>query len=355
MLEEIYEKLNVAYENLKIEFHSECKKTFVLYDGTKTCKSLHRFEEFVQFYYEKKKHNYISGLAKSENRKEYFLRNIEIIKSKFMDGYHYQELPITTHKKEGEKIESIKKYKHHIERDYLEGLKSVIEKWEKPCFLTLTRVSFKRHELYNGVRDAKEAFEKIYQKCQKRFRRNKGIKLICLVSLECNYNPIKKTYNPHFHIITATKEIAILLNIEWLKQLKKNASYAAQDLQVVKNPLEKLIEVLKYSTKIFTDPDMKKGKYKTSDPVVYAAAIHEIYKAFKGLKLVNSYGFSLPKIEKETKTQIVPKTNTKEWLYQSQLRNYVDIEAGELMYKERQLPSVKVEYLMENNIDIKKN
>ena len=231
----------------------------------------------------------------------------------------------------------------------------IVEKWEKPCFLTLTRVSFKRHELHKGIRETKKAFQTIFQRCQKRFRRNKGPKIVCLVSLECNYNPIKKTYNPHFHIITATKEIAILLNTEWLKQLKENASYKGQDLQVIKNPLKKLIEVLKYSTKIFTDPDMKKGKKKTSDPVVYAAAIHEIYKAFKGLKLQNSYGFSLPKIEKETKTQVIPKSDTKKWNYMSKLRSYVDTETGELMYKEKHLPSAKVEYLMNHQLNTTSN
>ncbi len=35
-------------------------------------------------------------------------------------------------------------------------------------------------------------------------------------SLECNFNPITKKYNPHLHLIVASKEMADILIKEWL-------------------------------------------------------------------------------------------------------------------------------------------
>jgi hypothetical protein len=59
-------------------------------------------------------------------------------------------------------------------------------------------------------------FKIISRKYRKRAQRNKGIKLIGIKSLECNYNPILKKYNPHLHLIVATKEMADILKKEWL-------------------------------------------------------------------------------------------------------------------------------------------
>ena len=58
-----------------------------------------------------------------------------------------------------------------------------------------------------------KAFSIIKERCKKRHQRGTGIQLIGIKSLECNFNPQKKTYNPHFHIIVPNKEIATLLKI----------------------------------------------------------------------------------------------------------------------------------------------
>jgi len=71
--------------------------------------------------------------------------------------------------------------------------------------------------------------------------------------------------------------------------------------------------------------------------------------------LQNTYGFSLPKFEKETRTQVIPKSETKEWEYVSKLRNYIETETGEVMYKEKHLPNAKVEYLMDQKLNITSN
>ena len=60
------------------------------------------------------------------------------------------------------------------------------------------------------------AFDRIHNQCKKRHQRGKGIKLIGIKLLECNFNPAKQTYNPHFHLIVPNEEIAELLKSEWL-------------------------------------------------------------------------------------------------------------------------------------------
>ena len=62
-----------------------------------------------------------------------------------------------------------------------------------------------------------KAFSLILGKYKKRYQRGKAIQLMEIKSLECNFNPQKKTYNPHFHIITANKKIAEALKEEWLQ------------------------------------------------------------------------------------------------------------------------------------------
>ncbi|TWP27880.1 hypothetical protein ETU08_09155, partial [Apibacter muscae] len=52
------------------------------------------------------------------------------------------------------------------------------------------------------------AFSLILNRYKKRYQRGKAIQLIGIKSLECNFNPQRKTYNPHFHIITANHKIA---------------------------------------------------------------------------------------------------------------------------------------------------
>jgi len=120
----------------------------------------------------------------------------------------------------------------------------IVTSWHSPHFLTLTRKSFSADELYNGVRQTKKDLRTIIRRCQKRHLRGKGPKIECIVSLESNFNPIEKTYNPHFHIITKSKEIGILLNVEWLRQLgKENANFFAQKLIKIDDKEHTLKEV----------------------------------------------------------------------------------------------------------------
>ena len=144
--------------------------------------------------------------------------------------------------------------------------------------------------------------------------------------------------------------------IEWLKEQNKGqferiASYVGQYLVKIKDREKNLIEVIKYGVKVLTDPDMKKGKNRTQLPIIFAAAMHEIHKAFSGKNLLSKYGFSLPQSDNEAKEQYVEDSKVKTWAYDPQISNYIDEETAEVMYPNKYLPSPEMEYIAKERID----
>jgi hypothetical protein len=90
------------------------------------------------------------------------------------------------------------------------------------------------------------AFRKINDKCRKRNQRGKGIKLVGIKSWESNFNPTKKTYNPHLHLIVANSEIAQLLICEWLQIWTSKHTHKIVQYSVPVHDKEKaLIEIIK--------------------------------------------------------------------------------------------------------------
>ena len=172
----------------------------------------------------------------------------------------------------------------------------VIYTWEDPYFVTITAKSVPARSLDKRMNDMNRGFRKINDKYRKRHQRGKGIKFVGIKSLECNFNPIKKTYNPHLHIIVANKEMADTVVKEWLTLCtSKFTSYKGQKARKVKSTERDVIEVVKYCSKTFIQPDVadKKGL-----PKIYAAAMDNIYAAMKGLRIFDRFGFNLPKEEK---------------------------------------------------------
>lgn len=89
-----------------------------------------------------------------------------------------------------------------------------IQSWGSAYLVTLTAKSCYAKHSKSRMRAMKRAFQKIYSKCKKQHQRGRGPKLIGIKSLECNFNPSTRTYNPHYHFIVPSWEIAILLKKE---------------------------------------------------------------------------------------------------------------------------------------------
>lgn len=155
------------------------------------------------------------------------------------------------------------------------------------------------------------------------------------------------------------REIGRIINIEWLREQNKDqqnkiARASAQHLVKIKDREDSLIEVIKYGVKVLTDPDKKKGKNITQLPIIYAAAMHEIHKAFSGKKLLSKYGFSLTNIDNKVKEQYLEDSKVKTWSYISSASNYVEENTAEVMYPNKYLPSSQLQYIVDYRINIDK-
>jgi len=128
-------------------------------------------------------------------------------------------------------------------------------------------------------------------------------------SIESNFNPKKKTYNPHFHLIVPDRKTAEILQSEWIERGKKKGriSWKAQDMREIKDREACLIEVVKYGSKIFTEQDVNNKALNPKNRTIYAKALFTILAAMRNQRVFDRFGFNLPKAA-------APKMNVKQVL-----------------------------------------
>lgn len=212
-----------------------------------------------------------------------------------------------------------------------------ISKWKDIHFVTLTVKACNAKSLNKWIWGMLRAFELIHSRCKKRHIRGAGIKLIGIKSLECNFNPGMKTYNPHYHIIVPSKEIAELLVKEWIEQWRpkdklvnkyKYTTPNAQKISKVTNLEHSLIETIKYGSKIFTEPDLKKKSKQPIKPMIYAYALDNILVAMKGKRIFERFGFNLPQQPPIKPTSKLVE-NFESWVFPSDASDWVNPQTGE--------------------------
>ncbi len=227
----------------------------------------------------------------------------------------------------------------------------VMKKWEEPYFLTLTVKSCNANNLSRYIKKFTQGVQRITEKHRKRYQRGKGKMLIGVRSLECNFNPKKKTYNPHFHIITKDKYTAEVLLAEWLQLwTPKFANKKGQNLQPVTDLENGLVEIIKYGSKIFTEPDLKKREKESSTAQIYIKALDTILTAMKSKRIFDRFGFNSPKKTIKQKFSAKLLSNYNEWEYNCNTSDWENIATGELL-SGYEIPS-HLQALLEYNINI---
>jgi hypothetical protein len=225
----------------------------------------------------------------------------------------------------------------------------VLQTWKKSCFMTLTVKAVPAYLLAKRVRNIKRAFAKIYTKLKKQGQRGTGIKLMGIKAIECNFNPVAKTYNPHIHLIVPDRKTAELLRKEWLALwTPKFAGSRSQHIRSVKNNEKDLIEVIKYETKVFTEPDGKKSKGKKGSAVIYIKALDNIHAALKGIRLLDRFGFNAPKAEKGKAGSRLTE-DYMHWQYDLKSRDWLNEEHESTLTAFT--PEAQLETILEMNID----
>lgn len=211
--------------------------------------------------------------------------------------------------------------------ELIERYLPIVQTWEQPYFVTLTIKAVPAKSLSYHINGMVRAFRIISNRCKKRHQRGQGVKIMGIKSLECNFNPKRRTYNPHFHLIVSSKEVAELLVEEWLELWTTGYTYhKAQYAEEVRDGEKSLIEIIKYSSKTFTDPDpgQKKEKGRKVSPYVYASALDNIYAAFKGHRLFDRFGFNgaAKKVKEPGPARLV--SDFKEWHYRQHLSDWIE-------------------------------
>ncbi|MEI2695475.1 MAG: protein rep [Saprospiraceae bacterium] len=230
----------------------------------------------------------------------------------------------------------------------------IISEWEEPHFLTLTVKAVPAKRLKYLIANIQLGFKRIIAKHKKRSQRGKGFALIGIKSLECNFNAQDQTYNPHFHIIVPNKITGEILRNEWIKRAKsrKLIDERAQLNIKIKNPLKCLIEVVKYGSKIFTEPDVAKKNQKGIQRQIYIMALYSIIEAMQGLRLFDRFGFNLPRHE-ANKGIAKMLANPDEFIYDLNSIDWVDSNSGCLLTG--YCPEPKLSFLLESCINIELN
>lgn len=222
--------------------------------------------------------------------------------------------------------------------------------WKEPYFLTLTVKVYQAKSLKVMIQGIMKAFKQIRDKYRQRNHRETGKKLIGIKSLECNFNAVNRTYNPHLHLILPTKEIADLLLNEWLeKWTPKFARRPGQYIRPIKDLEKDLIETIKYGSKIFTEPDVNKKTKDLKNKFIYAKALYNIFNAMEGIRIFDRFGFDLPKEEKIIRGARVV-NNHYEWFFHPKYFDWLNTE-NELVLS-GYVPTPELLNFMENNINV---
>lgn len=170
---------------------------------------------------------------------------------------------------------------------YINKYSSILDSWDDSQFLTLTDVNCRESQLPVVVDNMLSTLRLIFENHRKRRSRNKtDVILVGIRKLECTYNPIKDTYNPHFHIITKDKVTAQIIMSAWLDR-QKSASPLAQDIR--KTVKGSSAELLKYETKVIYDVG--------SGRRIYPRSLDWIYSCVKGRRTVSTFGFKSPSVD----------------------------------------------------------
>ena len=200
--------------------------------------------------------------------------------------------------------------------------------WEEPHFVTITARSVPLKSLPKRIDSLLNGFRIITEKQRKKALRGKGTKLVGIKSIECNFNPKFKWYNPHIHIIVANRQMAQIIKKEWLSMCPEHLAkpYAQKIKKVWKNETA-LMEVIKYGSKIFTEPDVLDKANKKQGRDMYAAALDNIFCAMKSHRIFDRFGFNLPKQKKEGKTTLL--TVFEELHFDAKVADWVNPQTGE--------------------------
>jgi hypothetical protein len=160
-------------------------------------------------------------------------------------------------------------------------------------------------------------FRRIQDIARKRKRPFLGIR-----KLECTYNPVRKDFHPHFHVIVQDGEQAQFLLSEWLSR-NPSARLVAQDVRLATDG--DLIELFKYFTKVLTKTD--------TSVRVYFDSLDVIFRSLRNRRVFQTFGFCLDSTETDTDadSEFIDRVLVAQFDWFQSVHDWVDQETGALL------------------------
>jgi len=232
----------------------------------------------------------------------------------------------------------------------------MLQTWEAPFFVTLTVKAVKAERLPFLIKNLKRGIQLILNGNSKDVARGKTpIKLIGFSSMECEFNPDKRTYNPHFHIIVPNKAIADKLVNYWFgkAKIKGLIDRKAQHSVQIRDKEKTLKEIIKYGSKIFTNPELRKKIQTKGKPTIYLKALYTILKAFDGIRLFERFGFNTEAKNNGKTKELTHLETYRDLQYDISKADWVEIGNGNPLTSYE--PPEELRHIIENHIDLKLN
>lgn len=174
----------------------------------------------------------------------------------------------------------------------------VIDTWEDAYFVTVTVPNIDAELLKGRILEMQSIVNQIQGTIKKRLQRAEAEPMKGIRKFECTYNPITKQFHPHYHIVIEGKKNAEDFYNLWLEKSKHlGTSDKGQDITPVASGTSK--ELFKYFTKVVSGGKDKEKR------LIYLEAIDIIFRSIKGIRTVQSFGFTLPKNQPDKNQDVI--------------------------------------------------
>jgi plasmid rolling circle replication initiator protein Rep len=207
----------------------------------------------------------------------------------------------------------------------INGYLPEFNKMTDPRFVTLTVVNIPESDLSLTIDKMTREFTLI----KNVFCRRRGFNINGIRKIEVTYNKKTDEYHPHFHIILDGDEVGEALIEEWLKR------FPTADLRGQKNnkaDIDSLIELCKYSTKLFEKQTVKQGEKIIIQ--VNVKALDVIYQALRKRRIMQSMGWvkrvsdDVEEIDSQIYEDIPENINV--WTWEQEVSDWINAD-GELL------------------------
>jgi hypothetical protein len=162
----------------------------------------------------------------------------------------------------------------------------LLREWQDKHFVTLTVPNCSPADLLATIDGMKAAFNRIREQIKKQHQRGqRPAPLVALRKLECTFNPRRRDFHPHFHLIVRDLAAANELRLLWLQHFPA-ASWDGQDVKPADD--KSVLELFKYFTKLVTSKE-KEGR------IISVGPLDVIFQAITGQRTFQAFNCTTTK------------------------------------------------------------